>query len=122
VKGGAKTWYFPDGYLPEKNTEGPLESHEALMILNAGTVDAHVTISIYFEDRNPIKDIGTVVSSERVKTLRLDYKEDMGGVEIPVLTQYSLRIMSDVEVIVQFGRLDATQINLAYYGTMGFRE
>jgi len=122
MKGGAKTWYFPDGYLPEKNIEGSLESHEALMILNAGTSNAYIDITIYFEDKDPIKGIGTLVLGERVKTLRLDYKEDMGGVIIPILTQYSLRIESDVEVVVQFGRLDATQTNLAYYGTMGFRE
>lgn len=32
--GGAKTWYFPDGYLPEKVGSGPMEAHEALMLLN----------------------------------------------------------------------------------------
>ena len=122
MSGGAKTWYFPDGYLPEKNTEGTLESHEALMILNTGERDAHIAIDIYFDDRPPLRDIETIVQSERVKTLRLDNAEDMGGNTIPVLTQYSLRVRSDVEVVLQFGRLDASQTNLAYYGTMGFRE
>ena len=122
MSGGVKTWYFPDGYLPEKNTEGTLESHEALMILNTGERDAQIAIDIYFEDRPPVRDIKTIVQSERVRTLRLDNAEDMGGYTIPVLTQYSLRVRSDVEVVLQFGRLDASQPNLAYYGTMGFRE
>ena len=122
MSGGVKTWYFPDGYLPEKNTEGTLESHEALMILNTGERDAQIAIDIYFEDRPPVRDIKTIVQSERVRTLRLDNAEDMGGYTIPVLTQYSLRVRSDVEVVLQFGRLDASQPNLAYYGTMGFRD
>jgi len=122
MRGGAKTWYFPDGYLPEKNTDAMLESHEALMILNTGEKDAHIAIDIYFEDRPPIRDIDTIVGSERVRTLRLDNADDIGGVRIPVLTQYSLRVRSDVDVVLQFGRLDVSQPNLAYYGTMGFRE
>jgi len=122
MMGGAKTWYFPDGYLPEKSTDGTLESHEALMILNTGKKDAHIAIDIYFEDRPPVRNINTIVESERVRTLRLDNPENMGGIMIPVLTQYSLRVRSDMEVVLQFGRLDASQTNLAYYGTMGFRE
>ena len=36
------------------------------------------------------------------------------------LTQYALRVVSDHKVIAQFGRLDASQPNLAYYCTMGY--
>jgi hypothetical protein len=122
MKGGAKNWYFPDGFLPEEKGSGPLEAHEALMILNVGTNDAHVLIDLFFEGTAAIKGIKTTVQSERVKTLRLDNPKHMGGFEIPALTQYAIAVRSDVEVIVQFGRLDTTQTNLAYYGTMGFYE
>lgn len=122
MKGGAKSWYFPDGFLPEKKGSGPLEAHEALMILNVGHNDAHVLIDLFFENAAAVKGIKTTVQSERVKTLRLDNPEHMGGFLIPILTQYAIAVRSDVEVIVQFGRLDTTQTNLAYYGTMGFCE
>ena len=36
MNGGAKTWYFPDGYLPEKIDNGSMEAHEALMLFNTG--------------------------------------------------------------------------------------
>jgi hypothetical protein len=52
----------------------------------------------------------------------MDNPDDLGGISIPFLTQYAHRVSSDIEVVVQFGRLDATQENLAYYGTMGFCE
>jgi hypothetical protein len=120
--GGAKRWYFPDGYLPEKSTEGTLDSHEALMLLNMNESEAHIKIDIYYADRDPVKDIEINVDPERIKTIRLDKPGELGGHEIPVLTQYSLRVRSDIPVVAQFGRLDATQSNLAYYGTMGFCE
>jgi hypothetical protein len=121
-KGGAKIWYFPDGYLPEKNSADKLEAHEALMLLNTGSETANIKLDFYFEDKDPKMNIPITVDSERVKTLRLDHPEDIGGLSIPALTQYSLRVRSDVNVIAQFGRLDTTQENLAYYGSMGHFE
>jgi hypothetical protein len=122
MQGGAKNWYFPDGYLPEKNERGDMEAHEALMLLNTGKENANVKIDVYFEDKEAFKDIEVSVSGERVKTLRLDNPADIGGLEIPVLTQYSLRVRSDKNIVVQFGRLDTTQNNMAYYGVAGYYE
>lgn len=122
MSGGAKIWYFPDGYLPEKINTGNMEAHEALMLLNAGKETAHVKIDVYFEDKEAFKDIEISVPGERVKTLRLDNPDDIGGFKIPVLTQYSLRVKSDKNIVVQFGRLDTTQNNMAYYGVAGYYE
>ena len=122
MNGGAKTWYFPDGYLPEKSIDGKMDAHEALMLFNAGGEEANVKIDVYFENREPVKDIAVTVDAERVKTLRLDKPSDMGGLEIPVLTQYSLRVRSDKNIVVQFGRLDTTQNNMAYYTGASYHE
>lgn len=119
-KGGAKNWYFPDGYLPVKGASGTMEAHEALMLLNTGSGDATVHLDFYFEDRDPVKGVVVRVEGERVRSLRLDHPEDIGGVSIPPLMQYAIRIRSDVEIIAQFGRLDTTQTNMAYYGSMGY--
>jgi hypothetical protein len=117
---GARRWFFPDGYLPELNAEGPMKSHEALMILNTGRKPAHLSIDIYFEDREPARGIKFDVGGERVYCIHMDQPEQLNGVKIPALVQYALRIVSDRKVIIQFGRLDATQPNLAYYTTMGY--
>jgi len=117
---GARKWFFPDGYLPEVNQEGTLKGHEALMILNTGSEAANVDLDIYYEDHDPHKSIRVVVGPERVYCIHLDQPEQLNGVVIPPLTQYALRVTSDRKVVVQFGRLDATQPNLAYYSTMGY--
>jgi len=122
MNGGAKSWYFADGYLPEKINSGSMEGHEALMLLNTGKESAEIKIDVYFEDREAYKNIGVSVSGERVKTLRLDNPDDIGGLKIPVLTQYSLRVRSDKNIVVQFGRLDTTQNNMSYYGVAGYYE
>jgi hypothetical protein len=114
---GSRVWVVPDGYLPPGG-EGEMKSHEALMILNTNTVPANVKIDIYFEDKEPLRDIPAFVGAERILCIRLDNPSQLGGFKIPELTQYSLRVKSDVGVIVQFGRMDVRQPNLAYYGAM----
>jgi len=122
MQGGAKTWYFPDGYLPEKSKEGAMEAHEALMLFNPGSNPVRVILDIYYSDKAPDKNIAITVGAERVIALRLDKPADIGGVTIPPLTQYALRVTADHPIVAQFGRLDTTQVNMAYYGCMGYCE
>ena len=122
MQGGAKTWYFPDGYLPEKTNNGEMEAHEALMLFNTSETQTEVLLDIYFSDRSPVKNIAIPVGAERIKTLRLDHPEDIGGLEIPPLTQYAIRVRSNKNIVAQFGRLDTTQTNMAYYGCIGYAE
>jgi hypothetical protein len=118
---GARTWLFADGYLPAQTQPGgKLEAHEALMILNTGETPANVKLDFYFDNKGPLKDIPIRVEAERVICLRLDHPEEIGGVQLPPLTQYALRVRSDVSIVVQFGRLDTAQANLAYYINVGF--
>jgi hypothetical protein len=121
-RGGARVWYFPDGYLPEKRGPGSLEAHEALMLLNTGRTAADVLLDFYFEDRDPVLGIALTVPAERIRCLRLDHPHEIGGLEIPPLTQYSIRVRSTENIVAQFGRLDTTQPNLAYYSSDGFSE
>ena len=48
MSGGAKIWYFPDGYLPKKSKKGDMEAHEALMLLNTSERDLLVSLDFYF--------------------------------------------------------------------------
>lgn len=120
--GGKKIWYFADGYLPAKNPDSPMEAHEALMLFNTRETAIPVKIDIYYSDRAPAKDIPVIVPAERIITLRLDHPEDLAGHAIPPLTQYALRIRADQPIVVQFGRLDTTQDNMAYYVGVGYSE
>jgi hypothetical protein len=95
------------------------EGHEAIMILNCQDRPAQVLMDVYFEDREPLEGIKLAVPARRIKCFRMDHPGEIGGVEIRRLEQYALRFRSDVEVIVQYGRMDVTQDNLAYIGMMG---
>jgi hypothetical protein len=99
-----------------------LEAHEALMILNTGETPANIRLDFFFDHQPPIKDIPIRVDAERVICVRLDHPQEIGGVKLPVLTQYAMRVRSDVKVVVQFGRLDTTQANLAYYLNVGYSK
>jgi hypothetical protein len=119
--GGAKVWFIADGYLPlkERTDNAGFEGHEAIMILNCGDRDARVLMDVFFENRDPIEGVALMVPARRIRCFRMDHPGEIGGVEIKRLDQYALRFRSDLEVVVQYGRMDITQSNLAYIGMMG---
>src|SRR3712207_4053685 len=91
---GARVWLVPDGFIPEEST-GAQESHEAICVLNTSTEQARLSISIYFEDRDPVKDVVVIVPPERTRHIRTD---KMDGVEIPRGVPYAVRVESSVPV------------------------
>lgn len=116
---GHKTWVVPDGWLPPAGGKGEMVNHESLMILNTGWKKAQIKIDIYFDNREPVRDLPLTVDAERIRAIRLDSPDEL-GFALPRATQYALRIKSNVKVIVQYGRMDVRQANLAYYGTMAY--
>lgn len=115
---GKKNWVFPDADLPPAGTS-LLKGHESLIILNTSEEKAIITLQLYFTDREPVFLKPFEVDGNRVRYIRLDNKNEI-GYEIPIETQYAIRLESDTPVVVQYGRLDARQKNLAYYTTMGY--
>ena len=120
---GRRRWYIGDGYLaPDSPEKGDLISHEAICILNAGSETATCLLTVYFEDREPIRDIRLEVGAERTWHVRLDKPDQLGGVELPRGVPYALALTSDQNVIVQHSRLDTRQANLAYFTAIGYFE
>ena len=124
MNGGKKNWYIVDGYLPYQKAvkDGSFEGHEAIMILNCNDEAAEVFMDIYFENKPPIKDVLIPVEGERVKCIRIDHPDEISGVILGRQEQYSLRFRSNVNVVIQYGRMDIAQPNLAYIGLMGYSE
>ena len=124
MKNGKKNWYIVDGWIPaEKAQENSgYVGHECLMILNCNDTPADVRIDVYFEDKDPIEDVAFTVPAKRIKSIRMYKPEQFAGIDLGRLNQYSLRVRSDVDVVVQFGRMDVTQPNCAYIGLMGYGE
>lgn len=117
---GKKEWYIVDGYRPspEPDPKAVYEGHESVMILNPNDKDAHVSLTFYFEDREPIENVPYVVPAKRIRCFKT-HEKDVLGFEIGVGVQYSIQIKSDIGVIVQYGRLDVQQSNMAYMALMG---
>ena len=116
---GKKVWVFPDGDLPDAG-DGPLKGHESLIILNSSDKDSKIVFEIYFEDKDPVKDITATIKAKRVRCFRLDSPiGDEREFQIPS-GQYALIVKSERPVVAQVGRMDVSQPNLAYYTVMGY--
>lgn len=118
---GKKTWVFPDGELPPAG-DFPLKGHESIIILNMSEEDAIVNISLFFTDKAPIENIKAHVQSKRVRCLRMDNPDDIGGVVLPRQTQYALCLQSSIPVVMQYGRLDTREQPMAFYTNTGYCE
>lgn len=118
---GKQLWIFPDLELPPAG-DSLMEGHESVIVLNTGKQPARLKLTLYFPDQEPVSDIAVVVEGERVRCLRLDHAEDLAGYVVPREQQYAMKLESDVPVVVQYGRLDTRQTNMAFYTTMGYTE
>jgi len=117
---GRLTWVIAEGYIPSEST-GPapqMTSHETACMLNAGDRDAHVTITIFYKDRDPGGPYRVVVPARRTLHLRFNNLKDPEP--IPRDTDYSSVIESDVPVVVQHTRLDSRQAAAALLSTIAF--
>ena len=121
---GKKSWCIVDGYKPPKYKGGVSDyiGHECYMILNTSDKDAHCSINVYYMDRPPVKNIQYTAPAERISSFYSHDEGIFGGLGIDESVQYSLLITSDVDVVVQYGRMDINQDNLAYIATLGHGE
>jgi hypothetical protein len=117
---GKKSWAIPEGYIPGQS-HGPapeMTSHEACCILNPSTKEAHIGITIFYEDRDPAGPYRFDIPARRTKHLRFNSFKDPE--KIPPDTPYSSLIESDVPIVVQHTRLDSRQAENALLTTIAF--
>jgi hypothetical protein len=118
---GKKTWLIPDCELPMEG-EGIMKGHESVIVVNDSDVDAEIAVKLYFVDKDCYEDIHWQVKAGRVRCFRMNNPEDMCGFIVPFETQYAMKLSSNCNIVVQYGRLDNRQVNLAYYTTLGYAE
>ena len=118
---GKKVWLIPDCELPEPG-EGVAKGHESVIVVNDGDQDAEIKVKVFFTDKDPYEEITWTVKAGRVRCFRTNSLEDMCGFEVPFETQYAMKLTSSCEIVVQYGRLDNTQSNLAFYTTLAYTE
>jgi hypothetical protein len=115
---GAKLWFIPDCWLPD-GASGDEVSHEAICVLNVTDRPAELSITLYFETQEPVRDIKIVVPGERTRHVRTDIPEEIGGVEVPRRVPYAARVESTEPVFVQYSRLDCSTPQMALMTTTG---
>jgi hypothetical protein len=119
---GHRRWAIPEGWIPSESSfsDRALESHETASILNAGDEAAHVSITIFFEDREPAGPYRVIVAPRRTLHLRFNDLDDPQ--RIPRDTAYSSVFESDVPIVVQHTRLDSRRAEVSLLSTVAFAE
>ncbi|MGA9510510.1 MAG: sensory rhodopsin transducer [Candidatus Sulfotelmatobacter sp.] len=117
---GRKSWAIAEGYIPP-SSHGPapeMISHEAVCLLNTSEEDAHVQITIYYADRDPVGPYHIQVPARRTKHVRFNDLKDPEPV--PQGTDYASTIESDIPIVVQHTRLDSRQNANALLSTIAY--
>lgn len=117
---GHKRWAIAEGYIPgwSHGPEPEMTSHESVSILNTSDQDAHVEITIFFSDREPVGPYKATVPARRTKHVRFNDLQDPEP--IPRGMEYASVIESDRPVVVQHTRLDSRQAENALLSTIAF--
>ena len=115
-----KTWFIPDMFWPEAQSDGPYISHEAVCVLNVNDQDAQISIELYFEDREPLTGFSACCKASRTNHIRMDQLINTSGVAVPRGIAYAVILRSDLPVVVQYTRVDTTPMPLSLMTTMAY--
>jgi hypothetical protein len=119
---GRTRWAIAEGYIPgwSHGPEPQMLSHETACLLNASDDEAHVEITLYFADREPVGPYRLTVPPRRTRHVRFNDLADPAPV--PRETDYASVIESDVPIVVQHTRLDSRQEAEALLSTIAYAE
>ncbi|HEX6614572.1 MAG TPA: sensory rhodopsin transducer [Rhodanobacteraceae bacterium] len=118
---GKTHWAIAEGYIPPSGTDDEdrrFLSHETACMLNANDRDAHVRITLYFSDRDPVGPYAVTVPARR--TLHLRFNDLENPAPVPRDTDYSSVFESDLPIVVQHTRLDSRKQALALLSTIAY--
>lgn len=117
---GHRRWAIAEGYIPgwSNGPEPQFTSHESACLLNTSGEEAHLEITIYFSDREPVGPYRLTVPPRR--TLHVRFNELQDPEPIPTDTDYASVIESDVPIVVQHTRLDSRQPENALLSTIAY--
>ena len=117
---GRTAWAIAGGRVPLHSTgrEPENTSRDEICFLNAGFQEAHVKVTLFYPDRDPVGPYALTIPARRVRRVRIN---DLINPEAPPLdTDYGAVIESDHPVVVQFDRKDTGRPENNIATTMGF--
>lgn len=116
---GKKIWTIGDGFMSDTENGGYV-SHEAVCVLNLSENTAEISLTIYFEDKKPLKGFKAVCESERTNHIRLDKIQNDKGEKIPHNVPYAVLVESSEPIIVQHSRMDVSQPEMTLMTTIAY--
>lgn len=115
---GEKVWLIPDGYI--SGISHGIPSHDAVCVLNTSEKDALIKLTLYFEDRDKMDCFTAECKAGRTHHIRMDKLIGINGEKVPIDMPYAILVESDVEIVVQYSRLDTTQSEMALMTTIAY--
>lgn len=117
---GQTRWVIAERYIPAgSHGKSPeFTSHEVFCVLNGGSADAHIELTIFYADQGPVGPYRLTVPAKRTRHFRCNDLKDPEP--IPLGTSYASLIESDQPVVVQHTRLDARQSKNALMTTIAY--
>ena len=116
---GKKTWLIPDTYL-NSISKNQSPSHESICVVNTSDVDAVIKLTLFFEDREKRDDFESFCGAGKTHHIRLDKIRSKTGESIPKDVPYAVLAESNIEVVVQYSRLDTSAVEMALMTTMAY--
>ncbi len=119
---GRRRWSIAEGYIPSQSSfsDRALISHETACILNASDQEAHISVTVFFEDREPVGPYRVTMAPRR--TLHLRFNDLNEPAPIPLDTDFSSVFESDVPIIVQHTRLDSRHAEVSLMSTVAYAD
>jgi len=117
---GVTEWVIAEGYIPPEShgSRPQMTSHETVCLRNSSDDDAHVEITVYYADREPVGPYRVTVPAKRTRHVRFnDFREPE---PIPRGTDFASVIRSDVPIVAQHTRLDSRQADNALMSTIAY--
>lgn len=116
---GKKTWLIADTYLNSISKNASI-SHESICVINTSDKDAKINLTLFFEDREKRSDFESFCAAGRTHHIRMDKLRSKSGEQVPRDVPYAVLLESDVELVVQYTRLDTSAAEMALMTTLGF--
>ena len=112
---GHKEWAFSAGHIPLRSTgkEPAFTSHDKISVLNTSDSEAEIRITVFYEDKSPVKDHSITIPPRRVRKIK--FNDLIDPLPIPLDEPFGFVVQSNIPVIVQFSRMNTSSRNLAMF-------
>lgn len=116
---GKTTWLIGDAFW-DSHSNGIYPSHESICVLNTSDKDAHISMTLFFEDREKKTGFDSFCKAGRTHHIRMDRIVSTTGETVPLDVPYAILVESDTPIVVQYSRCDTAQEALTFMTTMAY--